>query len=109
MSDGAPFLAVARVIESATPLNELQSRGMVRLLLKQAGLKAEDVTHAQLIVVGRTLLADALKRNGVDIVQPVLAQWREACAGPNESSRSHDRLAVTNTVEAVFARMGLRR
>jgi hypothetical protein len=45
----------------------------------------------------------------VDEVQPVVAQWLDVCSKQTESPRTHERTHVTNTVEAVFARMGLRR
>lgn len=109
MTDSDDFLAVARVIESATGLNELQSRGLVRRLLKQAGLDAGDVVALQLVTVGRKLLPAALQKNGVSDVDGVLRQWLECCARQTEALRSSDRMRVSNTVEEVFARMGLKR
>ena len=109
MADSEDFVVVARVIERSTSLNELQSRGLVRRLLKQAGLSAEDVTPEQLAAVGRTLLPEALAKNGVTDVSSVVSQWQEACARQAEGLRTSERLRVTNTVEVVFARMGLKR
>ncbi len=107
MADSVLFESVARAIEHSTSLNELQSRGMVRRLLSQAGLNAADVTAAQLTVVGRKLLRDALQRNGVTDVDPVISKWLDACTR-TPSTRPADR-PVSNTVEEVFARMGLKR
>lgn len=109
MADSEDFVLVSRVIERTTSLNELQSRGLVRRLLKQAGLSAEDATPDQLATVGRTLLEEALRKNGVSDVKPVLSQWQDACARQAELLRTSERVRVTNTVEAVFARMGLKR
>lgn len=109
MADSDDFVAVARVIERASKLNEMQSRGLVRLLLKQAGLNANDVTATQLVAVGNTLLHEALVKNGVADPQGVIRQWLECCARQVEAPRTSERMRVSNTVEELFARMGLRR
>ena len=109
MVDSEDFVAVARVIEQTTSLNELQSRGLVRRLLKQAGLDARDVSAEQLTAVGRTLLAGALQKNGVTEPASVVAGWHECCLKRIEQFRTSERMRVTNTVEEVFARMGLKR
>ena len=109
MADSEDFVAVARVIERSTPLNEMQSRGLVRRLLKQAGLDAQEVTPQQLIAVGKSLLREALQKNGVAEAEPVILQWLECCARQDEKTRASERMRVTNTVEEVFARIGLRR
>ena len=109
MADSEDFMAAALVIERATALNELQSRGLVRRLLKQAGLDAHDVSAQQLVVVGRTLLAEALQKNGVNDPNAVISQWQECCAKQTAMARPSEHTRVSNTVEEVFARMGLRR
>jgi hypothetical protein len=109
VADSDDFVVVARVIERTTPLNEMQSRGLVRRLLKEAGLSADDASPDQLAAVGRTLLADALKKNGVADAGPVVTQWLEVCARQAETLRTSGRLRVSNTVEEVFGRMGLKR
>ncbi len=108
MADSDDFVAVARVLEKTTPLNEMQSRGLVRRLLKQAGLDAQDVSPQQLAAVGRSLLHEALQKNGVSDGAAVIAQWLDCCARQDERSRASERLRVSNTVEEVFARMGLK-
>lgn len=108
MADGEDFLLIARVIERTTSLNELQSRGMVRRLLKQAGLNATDVTAHQLAAVGKTLLASALERNGITENEPVIKLWLDACSRQLERAKTTDGGRVSNTVEEVFARMRLR-
>jgi hypothetical protein len=109
VADSDDFVVVARVIERSTSLNEMQSRGLVRRLLKEAGLNADDATPDQLAAVGRSLLGEALKKNGVADVAPVVSQWLEVCARQAETLRTSGRLRVSNTVEEVFARMGLKR
>lgn len=109
MADSDDFVAISRVLERATTLNEMQTRGMVRRLLKEAGLDSKDVTAQQLAVVGKTLLHEALVKNGVADPPSVLRQWQEGCARQAEAVRTSERMKVSNTVEEVFARMGLRR
>lgn len=109
MADSEDFAAVVRVIERTGSLNEMQSRGLVRRLLTQAGLGSRDVSAFQLAVVGRTLLRSALEKNGISDAAPVVAEWMECCAKQGERAKTADRGKVSNTVEAVFARMGLRR
>ena len=108
MADSEEFMAATRVIERTTPLNELQSRGLVRRLLKQAGLDAQDVTPQQLLAVGNSLLQEALQKNGVADAAPVVSQWIDCCAKQDERMRASERMRVSNTVEEVFARMGLK-
>lgn len=108
MADSEDFVAVARVIERATSLNELQSRGLLRRLLKQAGLASQEVSAHQLAAVGRALLADALRKNGVTDVDSVVTQWMDCCAKRRERARASERMRASNTVEEVFARMGIR-
>jgi hypothetical protein len=108
MADSDDFVALSRVIERSTSLNELQARGLVRLLLKQAGLNAKDVSAQQLSVVGSTLLHESLQRNGVADVQAVVSQWLEACTARVAGAQNTGLMHVSNTVEEVFARMGLR-
>lgn len=109
MADSDDFLAVTRVVERFTTLNEMQARGMVRRLLKQAGLDPREVTAQQLAAVGRSLLEQTLAKNGVQEPQQVAQQWLECCARQIETARASERLKLSNTVEEVFARMGLRR
>jgi hypothetical protein len=52
-------------LERLTPMNRLQTRGTVRLLLGQAGLEPHSVTVAQLLVVVDRMLPTALRSRGV--------------------------------------------
>ena len=109
MADNEDFIAVALAIERGTSLNQLQSRGLVRRLLKQAGLDSQDVTPHQLIAVGKNLLTQALEKNGVADTASVLEQWMDYCTRQIELAKAGERGRVTNTVEEVFARMAIRR
>jgi hypothetical protein len=109
MADSDEFTAVVRVLERHGKLNELQARGLVRRLLNQAGLRSSDVTAHQLATVGRTLLAESLRKNGVADSGLVVTQWLDCCAKQSERAKTSERGRVTNTVEEVFSRMGLKR
>jgi hypothetical protein len=109
MADSDDFVALSRVVERSTSLNELQSRGLVRRLLKQVGLDAKDVSAQQLSVVGGALLRESLQKNGVADIEAVVTQWLAACTARVAGARTSGRMQVSNTVEEVFARMGLRR
>ena len=109
MADSEEFEAIARVIERTTSLNQMQSRGLVRRLLRQAGLDSQDVTAHQLAAVGRNLLVGALQKNGVTDIDNVTTHWMDYCAQQVERAKAGERGRVTNTVEEVFARMTLRR
>jgi len=109
MADSEEFAAITRVIERTTSLNQMQSRGLVRRLLKQAGLDSESVTAHQLAAVGHNLLVDALQKNGVTDIDNVVTQWLDYCARQVERAKAGERGRVTNTVEEVFARMTRRR
>ncbi len=54
-------------------------------------------------------LAEALQKNGVTDIELTRRQWLDCCAKQIELTRTSERMKVTNTVEEVFARMGLRR
>ncbi len=65
MSDSAPFEWLCGELERAMSLDRLAVRGTVRLVLKQAGLEAWNVTSTQLGVVLHKSLPAALQARGV--------------------------------------------
>jgi hypothetical protein len=92
-----------------TALNALQARGLVRRLLKDAGLSTDAVTPQQLAIVGRELLGQALIKQGVDDVEGVQQRWLGTCTKLEERARSGQRTSIEDTVEEVLARMRQRR
>ena len=66
MADSKVFEWVAAELAAATPLNELEARGTVRLALKQAGLEARTVDAVQMAVVLRQVLPVELSNRGID-------------------------------------------
>lgn len=110
MAEGQLFIAATQILVRATGLSELNARGLVRRLLKQAGLASDSLTAAQLAAVGKALLEGALRKQGIaeGECKRALALWMDHC-GRQEERDKQPRQTVTNTVEEVFARMGLRR
>jgi hypothetical protein len=99
MADSPVFECVCAVIEQSTGMGRLESRGTVRLALKQAGLEARDVTVAQMSVVIEKVLPAELTARGISDVEGVLGQAGEALSGLDfETDRS--------SPEAVFERLG---
>jgi hypothetical protein len=109
MADNEQFEEIAQVIERTTSLDPTQSRGLVRRLLKEAGLNSQDVTPYQLTALGKTLLNGALVENGIADPDNVVYQWLAHCERQIERVKAGERVIVSNTVEEVFARMARRR
>lgn len=99
MADSAVFECVCEVLERSTSLDRLESRGTVRLALKQAGLEARTVTTSQMTVVLEKVLPGELASRGIGDVDALLAQAVSALAAI-ESGAQHD------SPESVFARLG---
>lgn len=66
MSESQGFEWLSTELEGRTSLSRLESRGTVRLVLKEAGLESSHATPAQLGVVVTRLLPTALERRGVE-------------------------------------------
>ncbi len=99
MADSAVFECVCEILERSTSLDRLESRGTVRLALKQAGLEARTVTTSQMTVVLEKVLPGELASRGIVDVDALLAQAVSALAAI-ESGAQHD------SPESVFARLG---
>ncbi|MBW2398932.1 MAG: hypothetical protein JRG80_06625 [Deltaproteobacteria bacterium] len=97
---GSPvFECVCEVLERSSSLDRLESRGTVRLALKQAGLEARSVSASQMKVVLEKVLPEELASRGVDDVDALLGETVSALATV-ESGVQHD------SPESVFARLG---
>jgi len=101
MADESPaFVLVCDVLAQKTDLTLAQVRGSVRLALQEAGLFDSVVTHAQMAVVAKKLLAQELAAGGVVAADALCASLAERLASlPDEP--------VEDTPDAVFARLGL--
>ena len=99
MAESPVFERICDVFERSSSLDRLESRGTVRLALKEAGLGANDVTASQMLVVLEKILPQALKARGVDDVESLLGQAAGAL--------SHvDVGAQPDSPESVFERLG---
>lgn len=101
MSDPSPaFSLVCRLLGERTELNPVQIRGTVRLALQEGGLFDSVVTHAEMAVVARRLLARELAAGGVPDAEALCASLAERLAAIRDER-------VDDTPDAVFARLGL--
>jgi hypothetical protein len=99
MADSPVFERVCEVIEQSTDLDRLESRGTVRLSLKQAGLEARNVTASQMSVILEKVLPTELATHGVTDIEDLLDRAGSALSGLDlETDHS--------SPEAVFERLG---
>lgn len=100
MANTSAFDWLCAELESSTSFDRLESRGTVRLALKEAGLDVKTASAEQLAVVVERILPEELRRRGVDDADSV-------CAGlATGLKRMGDGGAASDTPEAVFARLG---
>lgn len=99
MADSPAFECACEVLQSSSSLDRLESRGTVRLALKQAGLEARSVTAAQMTVVVEKVLPEELTSRGVSDVESLLGRVVSALSAV-ESGEQH------STPESVFERLG---
>jgi hypothetical protein len=98
------FDFVAEQLESRSDLERLESRGTVRLALKESGLEAQTVTSEQMLVVLEKVLPAELETRGVPeataVCGAMAAAVKEAAASLEESSEA--------SPEEVFSRLASR-
>lgn len=98
MADSTSFQWLCERIETATPLNNLEARGTVRLALKAAGLDARTVIAEQVRVVLAKVLPTELAARGIDDAEALCSSL---IAGVPECEGSG-----VDSPEAVFSRLG---
>ncbi len=99
MADSPVFDFVSSFIEAGTSLDRLESKGTVRLALKQAGLEARSVTVDQMAVILEKIMTHELTARGVDDAEPLLARLASEL-------ETHVFEAQHDSPETVFARLG---
>lgn len=99
MSERSPFDVVADAIEAHTSMNRLESRGTLRIALKDAGLDARTVSASQLAVVIEKLLPRHFEERGIE--EPEAAC--RAIAGPLAAFGAEE---SSESPEAIFSRLG---
>ena len=70
MSDDL-FSFVADELERCTPLDRLEARGTLRIVLKNSGLDPQSVTHRQFCVILGSVAPDELESRGVVAAQAI--------------------------------------
>ena len=99
MSDDL-FSFVADQLEQCTPLDRLESRGTLRIVLKDSGLEAKTVTPKQFGVVLESVAPGELESRGVGEAQAI-------CTALIEKIRSEpaDRWETSHDVDEIFDRL----
>jgi hypothetical protein len=99
MADSASFDFACGELERSTTLDRLESRGTVRLALKETGLEARSVTPNQMAAVLDKVLPKELTSRGVENADSICTMIAKAL------SQMRDEVAM-DTPEAVFQRLG---
>ena len=99
MSATSAFDHVCEGLERGTPLDRLQCRGTVRLVLKEAGLDAARVQPNEIAVVVRRLLPAALRSRGVDTPDALCEELARGVSGLASAP-------VADSPDAIFRRLG---
>ena len=99
MSDDL-FSFVADQLEECTPLDRLESRGTLRIVLKDSGLEPKTVTPKQFCVVLESVAPGELESRGVGEAQAI-------CAALIEKIRSEpaSRWEAPHDVDEIFDRL----
>jgi len=96
------FDAAADIIEAQTTLDRLESRGTLRIVLKNAGLDPKTVTLVELGVVFEKRVPDELEKLGVaDAEATSRGVWEQVEQCPEAAQAGSD----TN-VDDTFRRLG---
>ena len=99
MADAASFDFACNELERATTLDRLETRGTVRLALKETGLEARSVTASQMATVMDKVLPKELTNRGIENADPICTMIAQAL------SEMRDEIAA-DSPEAVFQRLG---
>jgi hypothetical protein len=94
------FSFVADRLEQCTPLDRLESRGTLRLVLKESGLEPKTVNQAQLCVVLEGVAPAELEKRGV-------VGGEAICAALIEKIRAEpaDRWEAARDIDGIFDRL----
>jgi hypothetical protein len=101
MADSPAFSWVCDQLQRATPLSEIEVRGTVRLVLKQAGLEARNVSGAEMAVLLGKVMPLELQQRAVENA----GRLCEDLATRIRAERFTEELDP-KSVEAVFRRLG---
>ncbi len=99
MSDDL-FSFVADLLEEFTSLDRLESRGTLRIVLKDSGLDPKAVSPKQFCVVLESVVPGELESRGVGEAQAVCAALSEKV-----QSEPEDRWDASHDVDEIFNRL----
>jgi hypothetical protein len=94
------FSFVADHLEQCTPLDRLESRGTLRLVLKESGLEPKAVTQNQFCVILENVAPEELESRGVAEAQAICAALIEKI-----QAEPADRWEVVRDVDGIFDRL----
>ena len=99
MSAASVFDHVCEGLERSTALDRLQSRGTVRLALKEAGLEPSRVQPNEMAVVLARILPAALRSRGIESPDLLCAELARGLSGLAAAP-------ATDSPDAIFRRLG---
>jgi hypothetical protein len=94
------FSFVADCLEQCTPLDRLESRGTLRLVLKESGLEPKTVTHEQFCVILKSVAPAELESRGVAEAQAICTALIEKI-----QAEPADRWKATRDIDGIFDRL----
>ncbi len=77
MSEAPAFVDAAEALEALTSFSQLEARGTIRIVLKEAGFRPEAVSAAELAAVVEKILPAELEARGVDQAALIAADIAE--------------------------------
>jgi hypothetical protein len=94
------FSFVADHLEECTPLDRLESRGTLRIMLKDSGLDPKTVTSKQFCVIFKSVAPGELESRGVAEAQAICTALIEKI-----ESEPADRWEASHSVDKIFDRL----
>ena len=95
------FDFTAKQIERRTPFDRLESRGTLRIALKEAGLDAKTVTTSQMRVAIEQVMSEELEKRGVGEAEAICRSLIQSLAdAPTNDSD------LVKGIDEIFGRLG---
>jgi hypothetical protein len=101
MTESAIFEWACATLESASQMTRLQSRGTLRLILKQAGLEPGTFNRRQLAVIAARMMPGELHKRGIAEVERICAALADC---PESIAETH-----AHSPDDIFDRLGKRK
>ncbi len=94
------FSFVSDQLEECTPLDRLESRGTLRIVLKESGLDPKTVTQKQFCVILKSVVPSELESRGVAEAQGICTALIEKI-----QAEPADRWEASRDVDEIFDRL----